>query len=95
AAYGGDAGPAPDAGMGLGKGGSGGPGGNGGNGGSGAGGNGGPSYALVYKGTAPTQLNGTLLTHGTGGAKGIGGTVDLVTAPDGLPGTAGDEFPVP
>src|SRR5688572_20784379 len=95
AAYGGDAGPDPDAGTGLGKGGNGGPGGKGGNGGSGAGGNGGPSYAIVYKGTAPTKLNGTALVHGIGGAKGTGGSIDNVKAPDGLVGATAEEFPVP
>jgi hypothetical protein len=95
AAYAGDAGPMPDAGMGLGKGGNGGPGGNGGNGGSGAGGNGGPSYAIVYKGTKPTPVNGTIVAHGAGGAKGLGGTVDNVKAPDGVVGAAADEFAVP
>jgi hypothetical protein len=86
AAYEGDAG-AP-----LGKGGNGGP---GGNGGSGAGGNGGPSCALVYKGTAPTKLNGTVVVHGPAGLKGTGGSVDNAKAPDGLTGTVADEFAVP
>jgi len=95
AAYAGDAGPDPDAGMGLGKGGNGGSGSKGGNGGSGAGGNGGPSYALVYKGTAPHKLNGTSLVHGTGGEKGIGGSLDIAKAPDGIVGTAAEEFAVP
>jgi hypothetical protein len=89
AAYEGDAG-AP-----LGKGGNGGPGGNGGNGGSGAGGNGGPSCALVYKGMAPTKLNGTVVMHGAAGLKGTGGWVDNAKAPDGLTGTVADEFTVP
>jgi hypothetical protein len=84
-----------DAGVGLGKGGNGGPGGPGGNGGSGAGGNGGPSYAIVYKGMAPTKLNGTVVAHGAGGLKGTGGSVDNAKAPDGLTGLAADDFPVP
>jgi len=95
AAYAGVAGPDPDAGMGLGKGGNGGPGGKGGNGGSGAGGNGGPSYAVVYKGSAPARLNGTLLVHSAGGEKGTGGSIDIAKAPDGIVGTAGEEFSVP
>jgi hypothetical protein len=95
AGYGDDAGISPDAGPVLGKGGHGGNGGPGGNGGSGAGGNGGPSYALVYKGTAPTRLNGTSLAHGGAGAKGVGGSIDDIRAPDGMPGTAGEEFAVP
>ena len=94
AAYG-DADAGADAGTRVGQGGSGGPGGKGGNGGSGAGGNGGPSYALVYKGTAPNKLNGTTLVHGAGGAKGIGGSIDTVKAPDGIVGTAAEEFSVP
>jgi len=94
AGYTGDAG-AADAGTGPGKGGTGGPGGNGGNGGSGAGGNGGPSYAIVYKGMVPTKLNGTIVAHGAGGAKGMGGSVDSVKAPDGLVGAAADDFAVP
>jgi hypothetical protein len=93
AAYG-DADAGSDAGVGLGKGGNGGPGGKGGNGGSGAGGNGGPSYALVYRGSAPTKLNGTSLVHGAGGAKGAGGSVENAKAPDGVVGTAGEEFAV-
>jgi hypothetical protein len=95
AAYTGDAGASPDAGVGLGKGGNGGPGGHGGNGGSGAGGNGGPSYAVVYKGTAPTKMNGTIVAHGAGGAKGMGGSVDGAKAPDGVVGFAADDFLVP
>jgi hypothetical protein len=85
----------PDAGVGLGKGGNGGTGGNGGNGGSGAGGNGGPSYGIVYKGAVPTKLNSTTVAHGAGGAKGLGGSVDSVKAPDGLTGLAADDFLVP
>jgi hypothetical protein len=95
AGYSGDAGAGPDAGTMPGGGGKGGTGGNGGPGGSGAGGNGGPSYAIVYKGTAPNKLNGTLLLPGVGGAKGIGGQVEGSSAPDGLPGDAAEEFPVP
>jgi hypothetical protein len=95
AAYTGDAGPMPDAGVGLGKGGNGGTGGNGGNGGSGAGGNGGPSYAIVYKGALPTKQNSTSVSHGAAGTKGSGGSVDNVKAPDGLAGLAADEFAVP
>jgi hypothetical protein len=85
----------PDGGTSVGKAGSGGAGGNGGPGGSGAGGNGGPSYALVYKGDTPTKLNGTLLAHGAGGAKGIGGGLDVAKAPDGFAGGSADEFSVP
>jgi hypothetical protein len=95
---GGAGGPAyglPDGGIGIGKAGNGGQGGNGGPGGSGAGGNGGPSYALVYKGNTPTKLSGTSLAHGAGGAKGIGGAVDIVKAPDGFAGMSADEYSVP
>jgi hypothetical protein len=90
----GGAGIAGDAATGVGKGGSGGVGGDGGLGGPGAGGNGGPSYALVYKGTAPTRMNGTSLGHGGGGARGVGaGTAPK--APDGTAGAAADELVVP
>ncbi|HMI89474.1 MAG TPA: hypothetical protein VK550_35610 [Polyangiaceae bacterium] len=95
AAYTGDAGASADGGAGPGKGGDGGTGGNGGSGGSGAGGSGGPSYTVVYKGAAPSKLNGTLLAHGAGGAKGIGGAVTTVKAPDGAIGVAAEEFIVP
>jgi hypothetical protein len=83
-----------DGGAGPGKGGNGGAGGNGGPGGSGAGGNGGPTYALVYKGTAPTKANATMVKHGNPSAKGAGGTVQSVKAPDGALGDAADELPV-
>jgi hypothetical protein len=90
----GGAGSAGDAATGVGKGGSGGVGGDGGAGGPGAGGNGGPSYAVVYKGTAPSRINGTIVSHGAGGAKGVGaGTTSK--APDGAVGAAADDFPVP
>jgi len=92
-AYTGDAGAPGGAGIGMGA--TGGPGGNGGNGGSAAGGDGGPSYTIVYKGSAPIKLNGTLLAHREGGAKGIGGAVTNVKAPDGLIGGAADDFIVP
>ena len=55
-------------------------------GGSGAAGNGGPSYAFVYKGTVPTKQNGTMLSVGAGGSKGIGGSVQNAKAPDGSAG---------
>ena len=86
---------APDGGISIGKAGNGGAGGNGGPGGSGAGGNGGPSYALVYKGDTPTKLNGTMLAHAAGGAKGIGGSVAMTKAPDGFAASSADEFSVP
>jgi hypothetical protein len=76
-------------------GGKGGRGGNGGNGGSGAGGNGGPSYALVYKGSSPSRSNGTTFTPGTAGVKGIGGTAGNAKAPDGIAGSAAEEFGAP
>jgi hypothetical protein len=84
-----------DAGTTPGSGGKGGTGGNGGPGGSGAGGNGGPSYAIVYKGTAPNKLNGTIVAHGAGGMRGMGGQVETVKAPDGQNGNAADDFVVP
>ena len=77
------------------SGGKGGRGGNGGNGGPGAGGNGGPSYAVVYKGTSPSRLNGTTVTAGTAGAKGVGGTAGNLKAPDGFVGSAAEEFAAP
>jgi hypothetical protein len=91
----GEAGAPADGGVGLGPGGQGGPGGNGGNGGSGAGGNGGPSYGVVYKGTVPTKVGGTVIAHGAGGGKGMGGSVGSAKAPDGTVGPAADEFAVP
>jgi hypothetical protein len=83
------------AGAGLAAGGSGGDGGSGGPGGSGSGGTGGPSIALVYSGTAPSKLGQTNLVAGDGGAKGAGGSVQVVAinkAPDGSPGMASQEY---
>jgi hypothetical protein len=95
AGYSGDAGAGPDAGTMPGGGGKGGTGGNGGPGGSGAGGNGGPSYAIVYKSTAPTKLNGSIVAHGAGGTRGTGGQLEGAKAPDGKNGDAADDFAVP
>jgi hypothetical protein len=86
---------AVDGGIPIGNGGKGGFGGIGGPGGSGAGGNGGPSYALVYSGTAPAKQNGTTVTPGAGGAKGLGGSVLTLPAPDGAVGASAAEYPVP
>jgi hypothetical protein len=91
----GDAGTSDAGPLTIAAGGKGGRGGDGGNGGPGAGGNGGPSYAIVYRGSSPGRLNGTIATPGTGGAKGIGGAVGNVKAPDGLAGSAAEEFAVP
>ncbi len=76
-------------------GGNGGTGGAGGDGGGGAGGSGGPSFAIVYFGTAPSQLNATTLTFGAGGAPGTGGSVAPAMtnkAPDGAIGAAAATF---
>jgi hypothetical protein len=91
----GAAGGVPDGGVAIGMGGSGGPGGHGGNGGSAAGGNGGPSHALVSKGTAPTRTNDTLLTPGSGGAKGVGGVLMGAKALDGFVGASTAELIMP
>jgi hypothetical protein len=73
----------------------GGNGGDGGDGGSGSGGSGGPSYALVYSGMKPTfDVAETTLSKGAGGAKGAGGVVSAVPAPDGSVGDSAAEFEV-
>ena len=63
--------------------GSGGAGGNGGPGGGGAGGNGGPTYGIVYAGGRPSQVGGTTVLRGAGGAKGMGGINGPSNPPDG------------
>jgi hypothetical protein len=78
----------------MGKGGNGGDGGWGGPAGSGSGATGGASFALVYKGTEPTS-SGTTFTFGQGGAKGTGGTVQGIKAPDGSAGQAAEKYKVP
>lgn len=60
----------------------GGDGGKGGDGGSGGGGAGGVSAAIVHKGTAPTN-DGSTLTPGIKGGKGIGATAGTNDGPDG------------
>jgi hypothetical protein len=81
-------------GDGIGSGGHGGKGGSGGNAGAGSGGTGGPSYAVVFHGTKPTELNGTTVLvrqPGGGGAKGQGGAIGtsrLNPAPDGTDGAS-------
>ncbi|HMI89476.1 MAG TPA: hypothetical protein VK550_35620 [Polyangiaceae bacterium] len=72
-----------DAGASLVGAGMGGPGGKGGTGGGGAGGNGGPTYGIVYAGGRPSQIGGTTVVRGAGGAKGIGGGTGIVSLPDG------------
>jgi hypothetical protein len=82
----------------VGKGGNGGDGGNGGNGGNGAGGTGGPSIALVYDGTAPTQVGAcTFNFASTAAAGGKGGTLGLSAnyGPDGSKGLTQDVYPKP
>ena len=64
-------------------GGNGGLGGTGGPGGGGAGGNGGPSYGIVYAGGRPSQIGGTTVVRGAGGAKGLGGFGGVAGIPDG------------
>jgi hypothetical protein len=64
-------------------GGNGGWGGHGGPGGAGAGGNGGPSYGVVYAGGRPSQVGGTAVVRGAGGAKGNGGVSGVAGLPDG------------
>jgi hypothetical protein len=64
-------------------GGNGGLGGNGGPGGGGAGGNGGPSYGIVYAGGRPSQIGGTTVVRGAGGAKGSGGFSGVANLTDG------------
>jgi hypothetical protein len=82
----------------IGKGGKGGDGGSGGNGGNGAGGSGGPSIALVYDGTAPTQLGPSILLFApTPAPAGKGGTLGLAEyyGPDGIKGLTQDVYTKP
>lgn len=65
---------------------SGGTGGPGGSGGPGSGGTGGPTYAIVYHGVRPTEVNVPVISVGTPGLGGIGGGAAPNKAPDGFKG---------
>jgi hypothetical protein len=99
---GGVGGPGTDGGVGVsgkgvGRGGAGTPGGTGGYAGSGSGGTGGPSYALVFHGTPPTEINLPAPQYHNGGAMGPGGEVVAVgapPAPDGAVGGSAARYPV-
>jgi len=82
----------------VGKGGNGGDGGTGGSGGNGAGGTGGPSIAVVFDGTAPTQLSPSVLVFApVASAAGKGGTLGQPSdyGPDGFKGLTQDIYPKP